>query len=46
MFYEEILEDDSYDYELIEEMFNPRKKIKIGIDLNKAASRSNTGGAS
>lgn len=41
IFYEEILEDDAYDYELIEEMFNPRKKIKISKE-NRVPSRANT----
>lgn len=32
MFYDELLEDESHDYELIEEMFNSKKKIKISKD--------------
>jgi hypothetical protein len=32
IFYEEKMEDDSYDYELIEEMFHSKKKIKISKD--------------
>jgi hypothetical protein len=32
LFYEELIDDDSYDYDLIEEMFNPKKKVKISKD--------------
>lgn len=41
IFYEETLEDDSYDFGLIEDMFNPRKKIKISKD-HRTHSRAYT----
>lgn len=44
LFYDELLDDDNYNYELIEEMFNPKKKIKISKDKAAAISRINTEG--
>ena len=44
MFYEELLEDDSYDFELIDELFNPKKKFRLSKELvnRNTTSLSNT----
>jgi len=53
IFYEEPIEEDAYDYQLIEDLFNPQRKIKIskspqdrlrGRSLGHGVSRIETEG--
>lgn len=41
-FYEENIDDESYDIDIIEELFNPKKKQSITKDSNKGGTRSFT----